>query len=261
MAAMTPKICFYSLALCFVCVSSAFAENVNELLHQQYKNHVLALRYPFSHGVQKFDSSGRPLTMPKDSWLVFGSIYVQEVKLSQDSLRLQGPRIAFFGSPAIGSSAVILEKTVKVQIRLDRPLTSLSEAQDLLGRIFFLDPGDINHARPEYRRSGYSLEGAAAPLEISYPAKDGVKPPKAVYTPEPDFSEEARHARYQGIVMMHIVIDTSGNVNDIRIDRALGKGLDENAVNAVKKWKFSPATRDGQPVSVSMGLEVSFNLR
>jgi TonB family protein len=61
--------------------------------------------------------------------------------------------------------------------------------------------------------------------------------------------------------MMHIVIDTSGNVTDIRIDRALGKGLDENAVDAVKKWKFSPATRDGQPVSVSMMTEISFNLR
>lgn len=261
MAAMIRKICFCLLVLSFGSFTSAFAEDVNELLNQQYKNHVLALRYPFSHGVQKFDSSGRPLTKPADSWLVFGSIYVQEVKLSQDSLHLQGPRIAFFGSPGIGSSAVILEKTVKVQIRLDRPLATLSEAQDLLGRIFYLDPGDISHARPEYRRSDYHPEGAAAPVEFSSTRKDGVTPPKPVYSPEPDFSEEARHARYQGIVIMRIVIDTSGNVTDIRIERALGKGLDENAVDAVKKWKFSPATRDGQPVSVSMMTEISFNLR
>lgn len=261
MAAMTRKSYFYLLALYFVCVPSAFAENVNELLHQQYKNHVLALRYPFSHGVQKFDSSGQPVTTPTGSWLVYGGIYIRDVKLSRDSLHLEGPRIAFVGSPEIGGSTVILEKTVKVQIHLDRPLTTLSEAQDLLGRIFFLDPGDISHARPEYRRSDYGLEGAAAPLDFSTFGKDGVKPPKAVYSPEPDYSEEARHARYQGIVMMHIVIDTSGNVTDIRIDRALGKGLDENAVNAVKKWRFSPATRDGQPVSVSMTTEISFNLR
>jgi TonB family protein len=219
------------------------------------------LRYPFRHGVQNFNSSGQPLATPTGSWLVYGGIYIREVNLSRDSLRLEGPRIAFVGSPEMGGSTVILEKKVKVQIHLDRPLTAITEAEELLGRIFFLDPGDIGHARPEYRRSDYSLKAGAAPLEFSSARKDGVKPPKPVYSPEPDFSEEARHARYQGVVMMHIVIDTSGNVTDIRIDRALGKGLDENAVDAVKKWKFSPATRDGQPVSVSMMTEISFNLR
>jgi TonB family protein len=258
---MAQQIYLYLLAFYLACMSSAFAENVNELLNQQYKKHVLALRYPFNHGVQKFDSSGRPSTTPTGSWLVYGGIYIREVKLSNESLRLEGPRIAFIGSPEIGGSTVILEKTVKVEIHLDRPLATLTEAQNLLGRIFFRDPGDISRAKPEYRRSDYRLEGAAAPVEFSSAKKDGVKPPKPVYSPEPDFSEEARHARYQGIVMMHIVIDTSGNVTDIRIDRVLGKGLDENAVNAVKKWKFSPATRDGQPVSVSMMTEISFNLR
>lgn len=258
---MARKIYLYLLAFYFACMSSAFAENVNELLNQQYKKHVLALRYPFNHGVQKFDSSGRPGTTPTGSWLVYGGIYIRDVKLSHDALLLEGPRIAFVGSPEMGGSTVVLEKNVKVQIHLDRPLATMTEARDLLGRIFFLDPIDISHARPEYRRSDYSMEGAAAPLEFSYPAKNGLKPPKVMYSPEPDFSEEARHARYQGIVMMHIVIDTNGNVDDIRIDRALGKGLDENAVSAVKKWKFSPATREGQPVSVSMTVEVSFNLR
>lgn len=258
---MTRKIHLYLLAFYFACMSSAFAENVNELLNQQYQKQILALRYPFSHGVQEFDSSGQPLTTPSGSWLVYGGICIHDVKLSHDTLLLEGPRIAFVGSPEMGGSTVILEKKVKVQVHLDRPLTSITEAKKLLGRIFFLDPGDISHAKPEYRRSDYSLESAAAPVELSNFGKDGVKPPKPVYSPEPDFSEEARHARYQGIVMMHIVIDTSGNVTDIRIDRALGRGLDENAVEAVKKWKFSPATRDGQPVSVSMMTEISFNLR
>lgn len=258
---MTPKICFCLLILSFGCLSSAFAEDVSELLNQQYDKKVMALRYPFGHGVQKFDSSGRPLTTPTGPWLVYGGIYIRDVKLSHDALQFEGPRIAFLVSPEISASAVILQKTVKVQIHLDRPLASVTEAQELLGRIFYLDPGDISHAQPEYRRSDYHPEGAAAPVEFSSARKDGVKPPKPVYSPEPDFNEEARHARYQGVVMMRIVIDTSGNVTDIRIERALGKGLDENAVDAVKKWKFSPATRDGQPVSVSMLTEVSFNLR
>ncbi|HJT54244.1 MAG TPA: energy transducer TonB [Candidatus Angelobacter sp.] len=261
MAAMALKIYVYVLIFYFGCASSAFAETVNDLLNQQYKNQTLALRYPFSHGELKFDSSGQPLTKPTDRWLVYGGIYIRDIKLSRDSLVLQGPRIAFPGSSEKGMPTLVLQKKVKVHIHLDRSLSTLTEAQDLLGRIFFLDQNDLSRARPEYRRSDYRPKDAAAPVELSSFGKDGLKRPRAVYTPEPDFSEEARHARYQGIVVMHIVVDTSGNVSDIRIDRALGRGLDENAVDAVKKWKFSPATRDGQPVSVAMAIEISFNLR
>jgi TonB family protein len=88
----------------------------------------------------------------------------------------------------------------------------------------------------------------------------GVVPPKATYTPEPEFSKEAQKAKFQGTVILSIVVDKAGNVSRIRLERALGMGLDENAMEEMKTWRFNPATRKGQPVALEMNIEISFNL-
>lgn len=88
----------------------------------------------------------------------------------------------------------------------------------------------------------------------------GVTPPKAKYTPEPDFSEEARKAKYQGIVTLSAIIGPDGRPRNLRVVRSLGMGLDEKALEKVKTWLFEPGKRNGQPVSVAMTLEVDFRL-
>jgi TonB family protein len=90
--------------------------------------------------------------------------------------------------------------------------------------------------------------------------KDEVSAPHATYTPEPRFSEAARQAKFQGTVILQIVVDKTGNVAKIRLERALGYDLDDNAMEGVKVWRFEPATKDGQPVAIVMNIEVSFNL-
>lgn len=92
------------------------------------------------------------------------------------------------------------------------------------------------------------------------PGVDGVTSPRAIFTPEPEFSEEARKAKYQGAVMIDAVIGTDGRVHNARIVRALGMGLDEKAMQIVKLWKFDPGKKDGAPVPVAMTLEIDFNL-
>ena len=71
---------------------------------------------------------------------------------------------------------------------------------------------------------------------------------------------QARNAKYQGTVVLKIVIDKAGKISRIRLERALRMGLDETAMEEVKRWRFNPATRNGQPVAVEMNIEVSFNL-
>ena len=90
--------------------------------------------------------------------------------------------------------------------------------------------------------------------------KDKVRPPRATYTPEPEFSEEARRARFQGTVVMKILINKAGDVVRVKLERALGMGLDQNAMEGVKRWRFEPAIHNGQPVAVEMTIEVAFNL-
>src|SRR6266567_2795425 len=89
---------------------------------------------------------------------------------------------------------------------------------------------------------------------------DGVSAPKAIYTPEPEFSEEARKSKYQGVVVLDIVVGVDGRVHNPHVVRSLGMGLDEKAIEKVNVWKFDPAKKDGRPVAVEMNIEVAFNL-
>lgn len=88
----------------------------------------------------------------------------------------------------------------------------------------------------------------------------GVTAPVAKFTPEPDFSEEARKAKYQGVVVLAAIIGPDGKPRNIHVVRALGMGLDEKAVERVKTWLFEPGKKNGTPVAVAMNLEVDFHL-
>jgi protein TonB len=88
----------------------------------------------------------------------------------------------------------------------------------------------------------------------------GVSAPRAVFAPDPEYSEEARKAKYQGTCVLWLIVGPDGHPRDIRIARSLGLGLDEKAIEAVKQWKFEPAMKDGKPVAVQINVEVSFRL-
>lgn len=88
----------------------------------------------------------------------------------------------------------------------------------------------------------------------------GVTAPSLLYKVEPEYSEEARKAKYQGTVLLYIEVDPSGHATNIRVQRSLGLGLDEKAIEAVKKWKFAPGKKDGKPVTVAATIEVNFRL-
>lgn len=88
----------------------------------------------------------------------------------------------------------------------------------------------------------------------------GVSPPRTIYAPEPEFSEEARKAKYQGVCTLGLIVGTDGRPTNIRVLNSLGMGLDEKAMETVKNWKFEPAMKDGHPVRVEIAVEVDFHL-
>jgi protein TonB len=102
--------------------------------------------------------------------------------------------------------------------------------------------------------SGGNMGGGA------YRIGGGVSPPSILFKVEPEYSEEARKAKFQGTVLLFVVVDEKGNPRDIKILRPLGLGLDQKAVEAVEKWKFSPGKKDGKPVPVQAQIEVNFRL-
>jgi protein TonB len=88
----------------------------------------------------------------------------------------------------------------------------------------------------------------------------GVSAPRPIYDPDPEYSEEARKSKYQGSVILSAIIGPDGRPRNLRVARSVGMGLDENALEAVSKWRFEPAHKDGHPVAVIINIEVAFRL-
>jgi TonB family protein len=87
-----------------------------------------------------------------------------------------------------------------------------------------------------------------------------VSPPKALYAPDPDYSDVARQAKYQGTVVLWLIVTADGLPANIRIQQGIGMGLDQRAVEAVKLWRFDPAKKDGEPVPVMINVEINFRM-
>jgi protein TonB len=88
----------------------------------------------------------------------------------------------------------------------------------------------------------------------------GVRPPSVLFSVEPEFSEEARKAKFSGNVQVYLWIDEQGNPSHVKVVRGVGMGLDEKAVEAVRQYKFKPATQNGKPVKVDLYMDVNFQI-
>jgi TonB family protein len=89
---------------------------------------------------------------------------------------------------------------------------------------------------------------------------NGVSAPALLYKVEPMYTEEARAAKYQGTVLLYIEVGADGFAHNIQVQRSLGLGLDQKAIDAVSQWRFRPGMKDGQPVTVQATIEVNFRL-
>ncbi len=109
----------------------------------------------------------------------------------------------------------------------------------------------------------FGIPEGPPPAEPTGPIRVGgdVKPPEKIVFPSPQYTEIARKARIQGVVIVEAIIDKEGNVTNVKVLKGLPMGLDQSAVDAVKRWKFKPATLNGKPVAVIYNLTVNFQLQ
>ncbi|HTV13281.1 MAG TPA: energy transducer TonB [Acidobacteriaceae bacterium] len=116
------------------------------------------------------------------------------------------------------------------------------------------------HVQPAIPRLGpCPRRGAGLGEDFRMPS--GVTPPRPTQAGTPEYSDEARKKHIEGMVMLSTLVDEQGMPTDIRVERGIGYGLDENAVRSVSQYRFRPATdRDGRPVAVRIAIEVSFRL-
>lgn len=138
-------------------------------------------------------------------------------------------------------------------IRAAAPFETLPEKwleKSLSLRFHFLYNQDSTPDRPACGRQSFDAQRLGPGIEFF----------GAVFTPDPEYSEEARRATYQGTLTLGGTVEPDGSFGDICILRLLGHALDEKAIEAAKRWKFQPAMKNLQPVPVRISVEVGFHL-
>lgn len=166
-------------------------------------------------------------------------------------------------------SFTLSSKETTLHGQMDRAEQPLDASRDITEGRGYLKITDIKFKKRDKKPFISEMSFDVIVHQMSLPLIDGqvplhvtrdVTPPKAIYTPDPAYSEEARQAKYQGTVVLWTVIGKDGQVKRIVVTRRLGKGLDEAAVAAVRTWTFEPALRNGEPVPVQADVEVNFRL-
>lgn len=119
-------------------------------------------------------------------------------------------------------------------------------------------------AQPSGGESEGNAQGCAdgagvGPGHVGGGLDKGVSRPKPTYTPEPGYSDEARHAQLRGVVVLWVCVDKDGAPHGIRVARSLGMGLDEAAIAAVQQWKFEPASSHSETVATHITVECEFS--
>jgi TonB family protein len=239
----------------------AFAGVSNADLQREYGDKVLTIRqfYPGLH--LRFDSSGNILGKASPgAWTIDRMVRVENVSVSKDGLRIRGQRLFLIHDPATNQMRDVRTFTkadwfntyskLEIDIESGQAPLEMTDVERLM-RLVFLSPDEkLVDAVPDYWKD-WLMHGQgwkpSLPDTADQPQKVGgnVTAPHLVYGPDPQYSEAARQAKYQGTCILWMVVGADGLVHDIRISRALGLGLDDQAVRTVRTWKFRPALKDG----------------
>jgi TonB family protein len=127
-----------------------------------------------------------------------------------------------------------------------------------------IQPKEHNPKAVDLRTPMNQVPTPAAPVttgpDTLYRVGNGVSTPSLSRKVEPEYSEAGRRLRAQGRVMLYMVVQPDGTARDLRVLTSMGYGLDEKAMEAVRKWRFDPSMKDGQPVPVAAQVDVGFNL-
>lgn len=265
------------VALLFFSAVSAFGDTAKEALEKEYKGRIVQFRQPVCGPEVYFDAAGNISGKAElDSWTICGRLRVEEITEGHGQIVLTGQRLFFVYSPRLQSMVDIdsfygrsLSKETRdeindrrkvivfVRAEIVEPEQALKAIQRIIAKEDEFDsllPETWNDAFSDTRRIDPPLK------QTIYKVGNGVKAPKLLYNGDPEYTDIARRVKFQGVVLLTVIVGESGSADVIRIHHPLGLGLDEAAVAAVRRWKFQPAEKDGNPVAVQVSIEVSFRL-
>ncbi|HME00250.1 MAG TPA: energy transducer TonB [Terriglobia bacterium] len=237
-------------------------------LNRTYKDQVLILRNFYGGNHRRYDASGQLLERGRTGyWTVDGEVRFDGIKFRRAHIEVAGTRLwlAYDRKSKQFGQVRWPGNNVRIELEADPRALTLPQVQTLMAKVFLTKNEKWADFAPAYWRS--FLSGRLGPdgseqqplLHVPTPGHNDT-PPIALPHEEPPYTEEARKAKLQGTVALWVIVDREGKVSDVQIARPLGLGLDDQAVETVRKWRFKPATRDGVPVQVRVSVETTYRM-
>ena len=247
----------------------AGAQTTEAELRAKLVDKPLYLRGCYGEDKLRFDAGGQVRDKVHLVPFTVSGVDVDGVELKSGKLVLKGRRMGVkfdHDTPeqiplAVGRFNDLHDEGIEIEIAA----RASHDYSTVLGQVFAFDLKEMAPAMPDEWKTwaGHALLG-----EERRPAHSGgnrrvgggVTAPRVLHAPEPEFSEYARRLKVSGNVMVYLIVGTEGVPESVRIVRPLGLGLDEQAVKAVRGYKFSPAMENDVPVKVEMQVEVNFQI-
>jgi TonB family protein len=256
-------------------------ENLESSLRKDLQQQLLSLQHPDFGTRLQFDSLGNLVGQPNPGpWSTSGLLQVTKVRVSRDRLQLDGKRALLILRPngtsadtarshAVQNKVLVTDENVRVIVAI--PDLDGLKVNNILATIFL--GGALAQRISEYWKPNETavkelgdgltnvilgqLEGNR-PVYRAHPGLVEIPIPK--YTPDPVYNEHAKRDKIQGTASLSIVVNEKGFPEVLEVTRGLAEGLDTQALVAVAKWRFKPATKNDQPVAVLIHVEVTFGL-
>jgi TonB family protein len=259
--------------------ATASDEKLENDLRHIYEHQLLSLRNASFGKTLSFDSSGKPTDHAiAGPWSTCGLLQAQKLRVTKDGIEIQGKRVILALRSGVDRQAATPAKLQVVPVLTDQGVrirmqispVNLQQVNDTLAKVFqggqllervagYWKP--ITNDLEAFRQS--TPDAVVAELEGNRPVylvnQGVVEQPRPIHTPDPEYTEAARHERLQGTTVLSIVVNENGFPEMLEIVRGLGEGLDLQALLAVASWRFNPAVRDGKPVAVLIKAEVRSN--
>jgi TonB family protein len=261
-------------------------DTVKEQLASDYTGKVLTLRHFYVGEHLKFRADG---TLEGDSpigpWTVDGQLLVTEAKLQKSNLVIRGRRLILLYDSKLKTfqdSLTVVKNSdhkdrdvekwlraldVDIEIALSTEKPEQKEVSAAMQAVFLARGESMIDIAPACWRSYFELQDHRPPKPqdpnnpvYTMSANGSITPPRVTYDPEPEYSDAAREVKWQGTVLVSLVVEPTGTVRDVQIASPLGAGLDEKSVEAVSTWKFDPAQKDGKAVPLALKVEATFHL-
>lgn len=227
-----------------------------------------------------FDSTGHLLGNSDPLTFTLSGFDLKKVHLKQDKLILEGRRV---GLELTANKKIRVPLDASIQI--DIAASPTGDYGPALDNIFVNDLADLVPSLPFYWKtyasknfiptgntdaSPTTQKPSAAPVSSrespplnTTPRRSGggIINPRVLHSSEPSFSSAARSVRYGGTVLVNLWVTPQGTPTHLSVLRALGMGLDENALYAVQQYVFAPATENGKPVLFELNVEIKFEIQ